>query len=204
MYICVIVIHGHIPCGSLFHERHRVGLRNEIVIDDDLATVLQARDGGLQDLDHIVIRPVVEDHPEQERVGLHGLILEEIMLLEFNSFGHVLRKGRSRIEHRPGKILDYEAKRGRRLRDDSADVSFRAANVDNKSGAMAQAGPRIVLRKQGWGYAWPIGESGHGAREAFGHRWVGGIIIVDWLIGLLCHSPSLLTVRSSDCDCALC
>jgi len=157
-----------------------------------------------QNLDHIVIGPVVEDYSEKECVSFHGLIMEEIMLHELNPFCDILRKCFFGIEHRPGKILDHKANSWRRLSNDSADVSFRAADVNNDSRATAQAGPRKILSKPDRRQTWPVGESGHGAREPFGHRWVGSIILPDRPISLLCHGPSLTAVNFINSDyCAL-
>ena len=122
------------------------------------------------------VRPVVENVPKQIDVrALHGLRREEIVLHELDPGGDGLGNGgRGALDH-GGEILHDEAEVGVGVGEEDADVAAGAADVDDGASARFavvvadDAGPGVALAEEGGREAQPVGEGGHGAREALRH-----------------------------------
>ena len=136
------------PNCPFLNERHRLGLWDEVVINDNPTFWLQAWDRRLQNFDHVLIRPVMEYHAEKEGVGLHGLIVKEIVLHEFNPWSDMFGYGVLGALHRTWKVLNYEMKARHVLSECSANVPLGTSDIDNCSGAIADRLSAIAFSQQ--------------------------------------------------------
>ena len=194
------------PNLPLLGRRHGHGLRDQIIIRHDAGAGLQRRDRRPQDLDHVRVGPVVEDVAEQVHVGrFHGLREEEVVRHEFDPVGYVGGDGvLGRADH-VREFLDDEVKVGVCLGEGDADVAAGAADVDYDAlfsavivvvvvvvvvGMVGNGGPGVAFAQEAGREADAVGQGGHGAREAFGHVRVRGVVLPDGHIGALGQAPA--------------
>ena len=185
----------HLPNLPLLGRRHTHRLRDQIIIRHDARPGLQRRHRCPQYLHHVHIRPVVEDVAEQIHLCLaHRLGREEIMLHEGNPVGDVRGYGRFGAADHVGEILHDEVEMGVGLREGDADVASGAADVDDGAFAIVGGGadgrPGVAFRQEAGREADAVGEGGHGAREAFRHVRVRGVVLPYGLVGPLGQVPA--------------
>ena len=103
--------------------------------------------------------------------------------------------GRGALDH-GREVLHDEAEVGVRVGQEDADVAAGAADVDD--GARARfavvvaddAGPGVALVEEGGREAQPVGEGGHGAREALRHVRMRGVVFPHGQVGSLGQAPA--------------
>ena len=96
----MIAIKDHLPHLFLDTIRHRVGLREHKVTDENFGAMLQRGDEVLDDLDALLVRPVTQD--EAKAVGirtLDRLWREEIVFHKLHSTVIFLWKRRLGLPH---------------------------------------------------------------------------------------------------------
>ena len=195
-----MVSSSDLPNLPLLGRGHGLRLRDQVIIRHDTSARFQRRDRRPQDLDDVRVGPVVEDVAEQIRVRLARLRLEEIVLRELDPAGHVGGHGVLGAADHVGEILHDEAQMVVGLGEGDADVASGAADVDD--GAVtavvvvvvfvvgADGRPGVAFRQEGGREADSVGEGGHGAREAFGHIRVRGVVLPYGLVGVLGQTPA--------------
>lgn len=143
------------------------------------------------------VGPVVEDVAEEVDVGPpDGLRPEEVVLHELDPAGHRGRDAGRGPAHHVGQVLHDAAEVGVRLGEGDADVAAGAADVHDGAraravgGAAGDGGPGVAVGQEAGGEADAVGEGGHGAREAFRHGRVRGVVLPHGLVGPLRQAPA--------------
>ena len=96
----MIAIKDHLPHLFLNTVRHSVGLREHKVADENPGAILQGGNEVSEDLDALLVRPVVQDEAKEVGVRtLDRLWFEEIMLHKLDSAVMLLREGLLGILH---------------------------------------------------------------------------------------------------------
>ena len=145
----------------------------------------------------------MEDVAEQVHVGrFHGLREEEVVRHEFDPVGDVGGDGVLGPADHVREFLDDEVKVGVCLGEGDADVAAGAADVDYDAlfsavivvvvvvGMVGNRGPGVAFAQEAGREADAVGQGGHGAREAFGHVRVRGVVLPDGQIGALGQAPA--------------
>ena len=159
-----------LPSFSLLSQTRSIRLGQKMIMDQYAGSRSESRDNLAQDLDSICIRPIVKDVSKKIHVCRNGLLGEEVVGHEFDTFGDVRRHlctlgGLDDF----GPVLDDEMEQGIGLRNCHAHGAIGAAYVNNDTDA--ESAPIEVGDKGGWRDVGSLSECLHGSGESL--RFLG-------------------------------
>ena len=160
-------------------------------MDDHPRPILQSRDQAPQNLDRVLIRPIMQTPPNVIDLRSYFLFRKEIMRHKSDSTFKVLRDQLLRSIDHIVQVLHKDIERWEALRERDGNLAPVAAKIDDKAGANDVL-PVVVIQYVMRLHAFVGGKEGHGFAEALGAQWVGLEHLIHGVGGVIGKSESLL------------